>query len=236
MDVAHPVAVSLATDGTLPTGRFGERCRSLRVQFPEGRESVFVRHGSERVGRLQSSVPRRVVERVLDCHSRQVGVAFDVLYWKYERYQKDGRGTRGAGLAHPARVPAADIHFEFASSDDEERFLCAYLADARERYRASDYWETGWFWAYRQFDDYDVSPDGELVVLVFKSDPAELVAAESDRWESFGGLDEWELRRWEEREDGFESLLAQQRDVKGEVGGEREYRLILSDTREATVR
>jgi hypothetical protein len=131
-------------------------------------------------------------------------------------------------------MSGAGIHFRFASPDDEDDFLREYLADAWERYLASDYWESGWFWAYRQFASYDVSPDGGLVVLVFEGIPEELVAAESDRWESFDGLDSWELRRYDDPgddvdddvpDDGFESLLAQQRDAKGEVGGEREYRL-----------
>jgi hypothetical protein len=122
-------------------------------------------------------------------------------------------------------MSAADIQFRFVSTVDEDRFLREYLADAWERYLASDYWETGWFWAYRQFEPYDASPDGGLVVLVFEGDPDGLLAAESDRWESVEGLDDWELRRYDEPDDGFDSLLAQQRDAKGHVGGEREYRL-----------
>lgn len=122
-------------------------------------------------------------------------------------------------------MSGAGIHFRLASPDDEDDFLREYLADAWERYQASDYWETGWFWAYRQFASYEASPEGGLVVLVFEGDPDDLVAAEADRWESVAGLRDWELRRYEETDDGFESLLAQQRDAKGQVGGEREYRL-----------
>jgi hypothetical protein len=131
-------------------------------------------------------------------------------------------------------MSGAGIRFRLASPDDEDDFLREYLADAWERYRESDYWETGWFWAYRQFAAYEVSPESGLVVLVFEGDPDGLVAAESDRWESFDALEDWELRRYEDPGDdvdddvpdeGFESLLGQQRDVRGAVGGEREYRL-----------
>lgn len=122
-------------------------------------------------------------------------------------------------------MSGAGIHFEFESTADESRFLRAYLADAWDRYRASDYWETGWFWAYRQFHEYEAAPDGGLVVLVFEGRPDDLVAAESDHWAAFEGLESWDLRRYEAADPGFESLLAQQRDAKGERGGEREYRL-----------
>jgi len=125
-------------------------------------------------------------------------------------------------------MSGADIEFRFESATDERRFLREYLADAWDRFLASDHWETGWFWAYRQYAAYDVGVDGGLVVLVFEGDPAALVAAESDRWESFDGLESWELRRYEEGgadHPGFESLRAQQRDSKGETGGDIEYRL-----------
>lgn len=195
-------------------------------QFPEDREPVFVRHGGERVGRLRRGVVRRVAERVFDGHGRGEGVSVDVLCGTSRlRYRTVVRGTLTSGLAHRECMPAADIEFRFESPADEDRFLREYLVDAWERYLASDYWETGWFWAYRQFRSYEASPEGGLVVLVFEGDPDELVATESDRWESVAGLEDWELRRYEETDDGFESLLAQQRDVKGQVGGEREYLL-----------
>jgi len=119
-------------------------------------------------------------------------------------------------------MSGADIRFEFESTADESRFLREYLADAWDRYRTSDYWETGWFWAYRQYADYDVGLDGGLVVVVFEGDPEGLVDSESDRWASFDGLGSWDLRRYEEGGSDhprFESLRAQQHDVKGEKGG-----------------
>jgi hypothetical protein len=125
-------------------------------------------------------------------------------------------------------MSGADIRFEFESTADESRFLREYLADAWDRYRTSDYWETGWFWAYRQYADYDVGLDGGLVVVVFEGDPEGLVDSESDRWASFDGLGSWDLRRYEEGGSDhprFESLRAQQHDVKGEKGGNIEYRL-----------
>jgi hypothetical protein len=73
------------------------------------------------------------------------------------------------------------------------------------------------------------------VRLVFEGDPDALVESESNSWEEFDGLASWSLRRYEdvEREDeegeadghGYDSLLEQQKDAKGEVGGEWEYRL-----------
>lgn len=122
-------------------------------------------------------------------------------------------------------MSGADIKFRLDSSDDERRFLREYLVDAWERYRASDYWETGWFWAYHQLNGYDVSPDGGLVVVVFEGDPDRFVTAEADHWDSFDTLDSWKLRRYEETDGGFDSLRAQQQATKGEVDGEREYRL-----------
>ena len=69
--------------------------------------------------------------------------------------------------------------------------------------------------------------------LVFEGNPDALVASESDRWDEFDGLSSWSLRRYEdvgegdggEEGEGYESLLEQQKDAKGEVGGEWEYRL-----------
>lgn len=115
------------------------------------------------------------------------------------------------------------LEFTFASPDDESRFLRAYLADAWDRFEASDHWETGWFWSYRQFAAYESGPDGGLVRLVFEGDPDGLVDAESDRWRDFDGLVDWRVRRYED--EGYDSLLAQQRDAKGDRGGAWEYRI-----------
>lgn len=120
-------------------------------------------------------------------------------------------------------MAGATIEFDFASPDDESRFLRTYLADAWGRFEASDHWETGWFWSYRQFADYDSGPDGGLVRLVFEGDPDALVDAESDRWRSFHGLSDWTVRHYEA--EGYDSLLAQQRDAKGDRGGAWEYRV-----------
>lgn len=60
---------------------------------------------------------------------------------------------------------------------------------------------------------------------MFDGDPDALLDAESGRWEAFDGLDSWECERYDELgDDSYESLLAQQRDAKGSVGGRREYR------------
>lgn len=64
-----------------------------------------------------------------------------------------------------------------------------------------------------------------VVVVVFEGDPDVLVTVESDSWESFGGLDCWNPRRYEGTDECLDSLLARQREVKGEVGGEWECRL-----------
>ncbi|MFB6227231.1 MAG: hypothetical protein ABEH88_01385 [Halobacteriales archaeon] len=120
-------------------------------------------------------------------------------------------------------MAGATIEFQFDSTADEERFLRKYLTDAWERFEAADHWTTGWYWSYRAFAGYDCGPDGGLVRLVFEGDPDGLRSAESDRWETFDGLADWTLRRYEE--EGYDSLLEQQREAKGEVGGEWEYRL-----------
>lgn len=122
-------------------------------------------------------------------------------------------------------MSGADIEFRLESTADEERFVREYLTDAWSRFEANEWWETGWFWAYRQFAGYDSGPDGGLVRIVFEGDPDGLIEAETDRWDDFDGLDSWECRRYEETDEGYASLLDQQRDAKGAVGGEREYRL-----------
>lgn len=120
-------------------------------------------------------------------------------------------------------MSGATIEFHFETTSDEERFVTEYLADAWDRYETAEYWETGWFWPYRLIAEYDCGPDGGLVRLVFEGDPDGLVAHESKRWDEFDGLTSWELRRYED--EGYDSLLAQQQDAKGTVGGEWEYRL-----------
>lgn len=120
-------------------------------------------------------------------------------------------------------MAGATIEFTFASPGDELRFLRESPAGAWDRFESSDHWETGWFWSYRQFADYDWGPQGGLVRLVFEGDPDALVEAESDRWQQFAGLTDWRLRRYEA--EGYDSLLAQQRDAKGDRGGEWEYRV-----------
>lgn len=122
-------------------------------------------------------------------------------------------------------MAGATVEFEFDSTADERRFLREYLAEAWDRFEAGDHWTTGWFWSYASFAGYESGPDGGLVRLVFEGDLDGLVAAESDEWEAFEGLDSWQVRRYEEEgEEGYDSLLEQQRDAKGEVGGEWEYR------------
>lgn len=120
-------------------------------------------------------------------------------------------------------MSGATVEFRFETPEDERRFLREYLAVAWDRFRAAECWETGWFWAYGQFAAYDSGPNGGLVRLVFEGDPDGLLERESGRWDDFTGLDSWSLRRYER--EGYDSLLEQQQDAKGEVGGEREYRL-----------
>ena len=120
-------------------------------------------------------------------------------------------------------MAGATIEFTFGSPDAETQFLQRYLAEAWDRFEAADHWETGWFWSYRQFADYDCGPDGGLVRLVFEGDPDALLAVESERWQDVEGLTDWQLRRYEA--EGYDSLLAQQRDAKGDRGGELEYRV-----------
>ncbi|RDI70649.1 hypothetical protein [Halopelagius longus] len=120
-------------------------------------------------------------------------------------------------------MTGADIEFLFESADTEARFVRAYLPEAWERFGTAAHWETGWFWSYRQFAGYDAGPDGGLVRLVFEGDPEALVETESEAWDRFEGLDSWTLTTYDEM--GYDSLLEQQRDAKGEAGGEWDYRL-----------
>lgn len=122
-------------------------------------------------------------------------------------------------------MSGADVEFRFATVDDEERFVRGYLTEAWPRFEAADHWETGWFWRYGGFAEYDSGPDGGFVRIVFEGDPEEFVAAESERLDAFDGLGSWRLDRYEDRDPGYDSLLAQQRDAKGERAGEWDYRL-----------
>lgn len=119
-------------------------------------------------------------------------------------------------------MAGATVELTFDSPATENRFIRTYLADAFERFEANDYWETGWFWAYGQFAEYESGPDGGLVRLVFEGDPDRFVEVESGRWEEFDGLASWNLSKYDKK--GFDSLLDQQVDARGSVGGEWEYR------------
>lgn len=128
-------------------------------------------------------------------------------------------------------MTGATVEFRFESTDDETRFLREYLADAWERFEASDFFETGWFWRFSQFAEYDVDIDG-LVLLVFDGDPDDLIAAEREYWQHFDGLDSWEEHRYENAEwewhpdEAYDSVLEEQKARKGEIGGEWQYRLL----------
>ncbi|WP_154658575.1 hypothetical protein [Halopiger djelfimassiliensis] len=51
-----------------------------------------------------------------------------------------------------------ELHFE--STAAERRFVDSFLADAWSRFESSDYWETGWFWAYGQVAGDKIGLDG----------------------------------------------------------------------------
>lgn len=120
-------------------------------------------------------------------------------------------------------MAGATVEFMFDSPEDEERFVRTYLTEAWARFETSEYWTTGWFWSYRQFAQYDAGPDEGLVRVVFEGIPDTLVERESDRWDEFSGLSSWRVQRFSD--EGYDSLLRQQTDAKGEIGGEWEYRL-----------
>lgn len=119
-------------------------------------------------------------------------------------------------------MPGAEVELRFSDVEAEKRFLASHLSDAWNRYETSTYWNQGWYWSYGQFTEYDIGLDGGLIRLVFDGDPNGLLAAESERWEAFDGLRDWTVTHYTDR--GFESLHAQQRDVKGTRGGAFEYR------------
>ncbi|MFC7192610.1 hypothetical protein ACFQL7_24210 [Halocatena marina] len=58
------------------------------------------------------------------------------------------------------------IWFQFESIDAETRFVREYLPNAWERFEASDFFETGWFWRYGQYIEYDAGPDGGIYINV----------------------------------------------------------------------
>lgn len=70
-------------------------------------------------------------------------------------------------------MAGADVAFVFDSPADEARFVTEYLADAWDRFEASDCWETGWFWSFGGFEPYDSGPYGGLVQLVFEGIPSD---------------------------------------------------------------
>lgn len=117
----------------------------------------------------------------------------------------------------------ATIELRFESPTAEEQFLREYLPDAWNRFEASEYWETGWFWPYGSFAQYDSGPDGGVVQVVFEGDPETLVATESDQWDEFTDLTSWQVQRYDD--EGYDSLLEQQKDAKGDIGGEWEFRM-----------
>ncbi|MBX0324367.1 hypothetical protein EGH21_15155 [Halomicroarcula sp. F13] len=117
----------------------------------------------------------------------------------------------------------ATLKFEFVTPTDEDRFIREYLVDAWDRFLESDFWTNGWFWRYSQFAEYESGPDGGLVRIVFDGDPDALVETESEYWADFDGLQSWDLQRYDEL--GYQSLLEQQQDTRGELGGRWEYRM-----------
>lgn len=118
-------------------------------------------------------------------------------------------------------MSGATIELRFESPAAEGRFIREYLTDAWERFESSEYWESGWFWRYGQFAAYESGPDGGLVRVVFDGDPETLVDHESGQWDAFDGLSSWSLTRYEQ----YDSLLEQQIDSRGELGGAWEYRM-----------
>jgi hypothetical protein len=127
------------------------------------------------------------------------------------------------------------IAFQFETRDDEDRFLREYLADAWERFEASEFFETGWFWRFGQFNEH-IDHDSGGVSLVFDGDPDALIETEEERWLNFAGLDSWELHRYEnpdalrgggwDTDTEYDSVLEEQMARKGERGGEWQYRLL----------
>lgn len=130
-------------------------------------------------------------------------------------------------------MAGATIEFYFDSIDDEHRFIRSYLVEAWDRFQSGEFWEHGWFWPYGHFGEYDVGVEGGELVLVFEGDPNALITAEAEFWDDFDGLASWRCLRyddptsreeWENDPKAFPSLLAQQEDRKGAVGGSWEYK------------
>lgn len=130
-------------------------------------------------------------------------------------------------------MAGVQIEFQFESVDGEDRFLREYLIDAWERFDASDFFETGWFWRVSQFAEYVDTIDSGFVLLVFDGDADDLIAAEREHWRNFEGLDSWEVSLYEsmdlwdeEAPDGYSSVLDEEMARKGNIGGEWQYRLL----------
>lgn len=117
------------------------------------------------------------------------------------------------------------IAVQFAIDDpaDERWFLCEYLAGAWPRFESLGSFDGGWFWQFGPFTRRGVSEfDGEEVVVVAEADADELLESERDRWhdlEDEGRIESWNVRRY--GEEGYDSVLNEQRDRYGETGGER---------------
>lgn len=126
------------------------------------------------------------------------------------------------------------IEFEFTDEADEDQFVREYLAPSWDEFERRDDFDFGWFWRSGHLADYDLDghPDGRWVSLVLEGNPDEFLAREREVWEELradGRLDSWTTRRF--AEDGYDSLLEHQRDVKGEVGGEMYVSLKVAVTR-----
>jgi hypothetical protein len=92
----------------------------------------------------------------------------------------------------------ATVESQFADRESETELLRTHLADAWDRFEASDYWDHGWFRRYGRFDDYEPGPEAGLVRPVLESDPDALLESESVYWENLrriGVLRAWPMRR-----------------------------------------
>lgn len=124
-------------------------------------------------------------------------------------------------------MAGADVAFDIPSAARETEFVHEYLVPTWPELRASDAFDAGWFWWHGPFVREGTDQlAGKEVVFVLEGDIDAIVERECDEWtrlEEAGVVDSWRLRRYDE--EGFESLLDQQRDSYGAVGGERMYHL-----------
>lgn len=124
-------------------------------------------------------------------------------------------------------MAGADIAFEIPSAEREAEFVHEYLVPTWPELRASDAFDAGWFWWHGPFVREGADGlAGKEIVFVLDGDIDAIVERERDEWERLvadGIIDSWRVRRYDE--EGFESLLDQQRDSYGPVGGERMYHL-----------